>query len=116
VLNYIPARITYLLFVASAYILGLDGKNAQEIGFRDAPKHPSPNGGWAEATMAGAMHVRLGGLNYYQGEPEFREYMGDADRPLTAENILLAVKMMYAASALFVLFETVLLLIWGYVV
>jgi adenosylcobinamide-phosphate synthase len=109
VLNYIPARITFLLFVASAAILKLDWKNAKKIGLRDAPKHPSPNGGYAEATVAGAMHVRLGGYNYYEGKPEFREYMGDPDTPLKADHIKQAICMMYAATILFVVLESVLI-------
>ncbi len=47
VLNYIPARVTYLLFIIVAFILRLDWRNACVIGFRDANKHPSPNGGYA---------------------------------------------------------------------
>lgn len=109
VLNYIPARITFLLFVASAAILKLDWKNAKKIGLRDAPKHPSSNGGYAEATVAGAMHVRLGGYNYYEGKPEFREYMGDPDTPLKADHIKQAIYMMYGATILFVVLESVLI-------
>lgn len=109
VLNYIPARITFLLFVASAAILKLDWKNAKKIGLRDAPKHPSPNGGYAEATVAGAMHVRLGGYNYYEGKPEFREYMGDPDTPLKTDHIKQAIYMMYGATILFVVLESVLI-------
>lgn len=109
VLNYIPARITFLLFVASAAILKLDWKNAKKIGLRDAPKHPSPNGGYAEATVAGAMHVRLGGYNYYEGKPEFREYMGDPDTPLKADHIKQAIYMMYGATILFLVLESVLI-------
>ena len=59
VLNYIPARITAMLFLFSALILGFDYRNAYRIMQRDAAKHPSPNGGYAEATMAGALHIRL---------------------------------------------------------
>lgn len=109
VLNYIPARITFLLFLAAAFILRLDWKNAEKIGLRDAPKHPSPNGGWAEATVAGAMHVRLGGYNYYEGKPEFRQYMGDPDTPLRADHIKTAILMMYVATILFVVVESVII-------
>lgn len=108
-LNYIPARITFLLFVAAAFVLRLDYKNAWRIGLRDAPKHPSPNGGYAEATVAGAMHVRLGGYNYYQGKREFREYMGDMERPLSKSSIKTSIFLMYSATILFVLMETVVL-------
>ncbi len=106
VLNYIPARLTFLLFVVSAWILGYDAKNAWRIGLRDAKKHPSPNGGYAEAPTAGALHVRLGGWNRYEGKPEFREYMGDADRPLAAADITASVKIMYAATIMFLLLMT----------
>lgn len=108
-LNYIPARITFLLFVAAAFVLRLDYKNAWRIGLRDAPKHPSPNGGYAEATVAGAMHVRLGGYNYYQGKREFREYMGDMERPLSKSSIKTSILLMYSATILFVFMETVVL-------
>ncbi len=103
VLNYIPARLTFLFFVAASALLGYDAKNAWRIGLRDAKKHPSPNGGYAEAPTAGALHVRLGGWNFYEGKPEFREYMGDADRPLVAADIAASVKMMYVATILFLL-------------
>ena len=111
VLNYI--RITFVLFVAAAALLKQDWKNAEKIGLRDAPKHPSPNGGYAEATVAGAMHVQLGGYNYYEGKPEFREYMGDPDTPLKAEHIKTSIYMMYAAVILFVLVESaVIFFVW----
>ena len=113
VLNYIPARITFVLFVAAAALLRQDWKNAEKIGLRDAPKHPSPNGGYAEATVAGAMHVQLGGYNYYEGKPEFREYMGDPDTPLKAEHIKTSIYMMYAAVILFVAVESaVIFFVW----
>ncbi len=113
VLNYIPARLTFLLFVAAAMLLQLDWRNAISIGLRDAKKHPSPNGGYAEATVAGAMHVRLGGYNYYEGKPEFREYMGDPDTPLCGEHIYTTLMLMYGATILFIAVETFLIfMLW----
>lgn len=112
VLNYIPARITYILFVIASFLLKLDWKNAKRIGLRDASKHPSPNGGYAEATVAGAMHVRLGGDNYYEGKPEFRAYMGDPDVLLEAKHIKIAIMMMYVSTLIFVMAECLLLLCW----
>lgn len=109
ILNYIPARITFLLFAASAYILRLDWKNAVAITRRDARKHPSPNGGYAEAPMAGALNVRLGGYNYYHGVAEFREYMGDPKVELKAFHIKESIIMMYLATAIFVIFESIVI-------
>ena len=113
VLNYIPARLTFLLFVAASFLMQLDWRNAISIGLRDASKHPSPNGGYAEATVAGAMHVRLGGYNYYEGKPEFREYMGDPDTPLKADHIMTSIMLMYGATVLFIAAESALIfMLW----
>ena len=59
--NYLPARLTYLLLSFAAWITGCNGKAALRIGWRDGCKHPSPNAGWPEAAMAGALGVQLGG-------------------------------------------------------
>ncbi len=101
VANFIPARITAILFIFSALILNLDFKNAFKIMRRDADKHPSPNGGYAEATVAGALNIQLGGINNYFGVPHFRAYMGDPTEVLQAHHILLAIRMMYTATVIF---------------
>lgn len=106
--NFIPARITCMLFVISAFILGKDWKNAWRIAERDARRHPSPNGGWAEAPMAGALGIRLGGMNRYEGKEEFRAYMGDNKKPITRCEIRDSLMMMYAAVIIFVLFEVII--------
>ncbi len=110
VLNYIPARITGLLFVISASFLNLDSQNALKIMKRDAVKHPSPNGGYAEASVAGALHIRLGGENSYFGKKTFRAYMGDPIEKLSPRHIILTVKLMYTATVLFLIFAYVVLL------
>ncbi|WP_027407515.1 adenosylcobinamide-phosphate synthase CbiB [Anaerovibrio sp. RM50] len=103
VLGYIPARITGLLFVVAAFILGYDGKKAWKILRRDASKHPSPNGGWAEATVAGALHIRLGGFNSYFGKVHFREYMGDPEEEIGFEHIMKTIRLMYTDTILFLI-------------
>ena len=99
--NYIPARLTGILFICAAFLLRLDYKNAFAMMKRDAKKHPSPNGGWAEAPVAGALNIRLGGTNYYFGEPHFRAYMGEPNESLEAAHILGAIRLMYTATILF---------------
>ena len=101
VANFIPARLTAILFIAAALILNLDYKNAYEIMLRDADKHPSPNGGYAEATVAGALNIQLGGINSYFGVPHFRAYMGDPIEPLNANHILMTIRLMYTATIIF---------------
>ena len=101
VANFIPARITAILFIAAAFILKLDYKNAFNMMKRDAMKHPSPNGGFAEATVAGALKIQLGGINSYFGVPHFRAYMGDPIESLEPEHILGAIRLMYTATIIF---------------
>ena len=103
VANFVPARLTAILFLGAAALLGLDVRNAFAMMKRDASKHPSPNGGWAEATVAGALNIRLGGMNYYFGQPHFRAYMGDPNEILEAAHILGAIRLMYTATIEFLI-------------
>ena len=109
VANFVPARLTAILFICAALLLNLDYKNALEMMKRDAKKHPSPNGGWAEATVAGALKIRLGGVNYYFGQPHFRAYMGEPIENLEAVHILGAIRMMYTATILFLVVACLIL-------
>ena len=52
----------------------------------------------AEATVAGALGIRLGGHNRYFGKDTFREYMGDADHELEPQYIRKATYLMYSVS------------------
>lgn len=103
ILNYIPARITGILFVISALLLGYNWRNSWNMLMRDASKHPSPNGGWAEASVAGALNIRLGGYNSYFGVLHFREYMGEPIEELESTHIMKCIRMMYTATILFLL-------------
>jgi len=114
VLGLLPARITGVLFVTSAALLGYDAHNAFRIMCRDAAKHPSPNGGYAEATVAGALHIRLGGYNSYFGKKHFRAYMGDALAVTAPHHILRCIRMMYTATVLFLISLYFVFSCWGY--
>ncbi len=101
VLNLIPARLSGLFLVFAAALLGFDYRNAIRIMCRDARKHPSPNSGFSEASVAGALRIRLGGFNTYFGKKTFRAYMGDSLEALSARHITAAIRMMYVATLLF---------------
>lgn len=103
VANWIPARFTGPCMVLASWCLGLSGGNAWRVLLRDARKHPSLNSGFPEAAMAGALRVRIGGTNYYDGEPEQRPYIGDPFRVLEARHIVLANRLMFATVLLFAL-------------
>jgi adenosylcobinamide-phosphate synthase len=98
VANFIPARITAVLLLLVAALSGYNWRMGWQILRRDAPKHPSPNSGYPEATMAGILGIRLGGLNYYGGQQSFRAYMGEKLRPLEVEDIRRAWRLMYGAA------------------
>ena len=100
VVNYIPARITCVLFVIASILCGKDWKHAIRIASRDAHKHPSPNGGYAEAPVAGALHIRLGGQNVYHDKVTFRAYMGDPITPMVGKHIYQTIYLMYTVSIL----------------
>ncbi len=111
VLNYIPARLTMLLILLASYVLHLDVKSAWRIVRRDANKHPSPNGGFAEATVAGALGIRLGGYNFYGGKKEFRAYMGDPIYTISRYHIAKTVRLMYISTFWAVLVVSAILLL-----
>ncbi len=75
--NYVPARITAALIVFSAALIRLEWRRAIAVVFRDAHLQPSPNAGYPEAALAGALGVQLGGLNYYFGRPVEKPFLGD---------------------------------------
>lgn len=112
VANYIPARITGIIFVVSAFILRLNTTNSWKMLRRDASKHPSPNGGWAEASVAGALEIRLGGYNFYFGRETFRAYMGEPLQEMGPQHIMTCIQMMYTATILFLLLAHVVIQLW----
>lgn len=65
--NFIPARLSALFIVAAARILKHDAKSSFRVWQRDARLHSSPNAGQPEAATAGALNIKLGGLNFYDG-------------------------------------------------
>ncbi len=77
-LNLPCARLT----AALAVLLGDDHRAAWVAWRRDAPGHPSPNAGPVEAAFAGALGVRLGGVNVYAGRAEDRHVLGDGRAPV----------------------------------
>jgi adenosylcobinamide-phosphate synthase len=80
-LAWIPARVTAVGAAALAPAVGGCGWRAARTWWRDGARHPSPNAGRCEAAFAGALGVRLGGLNHYGGRVEQRGPLGDGPPP-----------------------------------
>lgn len=83
--NLIPSRLTAMLAVACAPVVGGGSRRTWEVWRRDGHRHPSPNSGQCEAAFAGALDVRLGGENVYFGRTEVRPYLGDGEKPQAAD-------------------------------
>jgi adenosylcobinamide-phosphate synthase len=96
--NYLPARLTWLLLALAAALTGRRGGAALRTGWRDGRKHPSPNAAWGEASMAGALGVRLGGRSTYGGVPSAKPYLGEPLEALTEAKAREAVAVMLLAS------------------
>ena len=75
--NYIPSRISAVLICWSSVLLrAASSRSAFNIWIADGGKHASPNAGQPESAMAGALQVRLGGMNTYGGKRLEAPYFG----------------------------------------
>lgn len=100
VVNYIPSRISAWLLMIAASFPGKEfsGKEAYRIFRRDRYKHASPNSAQTEAACAGALGIQLAGDAYYFGKKVEKPYIGDAMRPVEAEDIRRVNHLMYRAA------------------
>jgi adenosylcobinamide-phosphate synthase len=96
--NWLPARLTAGLVATVAPLVGGSPAAALQAAREDAPAHPSPNAGVVEAAFAGALGIRLGGRNVYEGMVEDRGELGDG-RPAAPTDITRAVRLSALASA-----------------
>ncbi len=77
-MNLLPAR-------AAGGLIALAGGGGWRTMLRDARRHASPNAGWPEAAMAGALGVQLGGEAVYDGVRTARPTFGDGPPPTAAD-------------------------------
>jgi adenosylcobinamide-phosphate synthase len=101
-INLPASRLTALLIVIAAAILpGMDARTAWRAVWRDARKHRSPNAGWPEAAMAGALGIALAGPRSYGGVMGDYAFMGEGGRRVvTAADIRRALRLFWVADAL----------------
>jgi adenosylcobinamide-phosphate synthase len=91
-LNLVPARLSAALAALLAPVVGGRTRAAWAAWRRDASRHPSPNAGPVEAAFAGALGVRLGGVNVYRDRIEDRPALGDG-RPVARADIDRAIRL-----------------------
>jgi adenosylcobinamide-phosphate synthase len=88
------------LVLASVTLSGLSPRGAIMAVWRDAAKHRSPNAGWPEAAMAGALGLRLAGPRAYGGTIVDDHWMGDGRETANAADIRLALRQYRVACAI----------------
>lgn len=92
-MNLLPARLAGVLIC-------LAGGGGWRVMVRDARNHASPNAGWPEAAMAGALGLRLAGPVAYDGVMHDKPWIGDGTPAATAFDIRHALRIYLIASAL----------------
>lgn len=113
VLNWIPARLSVIFLVAAAYLTGKKWKSSWSVALRDGRNHKSPNAGWPEAAVAGALSIQLGGTNTYFGCKVEKPTIGDPLTAIRADHILQSVKLLDIASFAAVLTGSLLMILLG---
>ncbi len=93
ILNYIPSRLTGLVMILGALILGYNWKESFYIMKRDGKKLESPNAGFPMAALAGALGTKLEKINYYA--------IGEGNIEFTKSHIISAIRLMKVSSILF---------------
>ncbi|MFO1039152.1 MAG: adenosylcobinamide-phosphate synthase CbiB [Geminicoccaceae bacterium] len=102
--NLIPARLAALVLLLAAFVSRLDVAGAWRAIWRDAKHHRSPNAGWPEAAMAGALDLRLAGPRSYGGVQVDDGWMGDGSPDADVASIRAGLRLAWVAwGVLFVL-------------
>lgn len=103
-MNLPASRLSASLFVVAAFFVdGASPRNAVRAVLRDARHHRSPNAGWPEAAMAGALGIALAGPRSYGGQIIEAGFMGEGGRTeLTWNDIRRALKLARIADALLI--------------
>ncbi len=99
--NLPASRLAALWLVAAAGTQqkSLSWRRTLTTAMRDARKHQSPNAGWPEAAMAGALGIRLGGPRTYEGETVDGAWLGDGRSDASARDIRTALGLYRRACA-----------------
>ncbi len=100
VANYLPARLGALLISFASFLSGKSASRAMAVVLADAGNQPSPNSGYPEAAFAGALNVKLGGENFYQGRRVVKASIGKSLEPLSLYKLHESLQLMYLTSAL----------------
>jgi adenosylcobinamide-phosphate synthase len=101
VLNVIPARISgFLIAAAAALAPQAQARASIRTMLRDASRHRSPNAGWPEAAIAGALGLALAGPRRYAEGVVDDPWIGEGRARATPVDMLRALLIYVVACAL----------------
>jgi len=96
-INWVPARLAYFVTAIAAVLIKSRPADAWAIGWKHG-MCSKENSSVPEATFAGALGIRLGGCNMYQGRVVQKPFLGMPHRPLGRGVILESIKLMVISS------------------
>ncbi len=104
-LNLLPARL-------GAVLLCLAGGGGWAVLWRDRGRHASPNAGWTEAAMAGALGLRLAGPLSYDGVAVTKDWIGQGRTAADARDVARALRLYRRACALLIAVAPGAVMVW----
>ena len=120
VANYLPARITAFLMIVPKLMTINTHRGSKLFTFHfslftfvreNGRRHASPNSGYPEAALAGILNCRFGGPHTYFGQLFDKPYIGENDRPLTTDDMRIAIRINRTAECLAVLLSLLLMIL-----
>jgi adenosylcobinamide-phosphate synthase len=112
VINLPASRLAALFLVVGALASRNSASGALRALWRDASRHRSPNAGWPEAAMAGAIGLKLAGPRIYGEQVVDDAFMGDGSPDATAAEIRRALRLFRAACLTAWLLLLAIVVIW----
>ena len=109
--NLVPSRLSGVLIALFSPLSGGSLKNAFRILIRDSLKHTSPNSGFPEAAVAGALGIQLGGPTSYFGKLSDKPTIGDPLKALTRKHIVQCCIITGIPIAMIILASTLIFLL-----
>jgi len=101
--NFIPARLSVPVISLAAFFFNGRTRETVMTAILDGKKHHSPNAGYPEAAFAGALGIRLGGPNTYQGRLVEKPYIGERFGDCRVDDIRQACDLMVLSAFIFLI-------------
>ncbi|EFK08307.1 cobalamin biosynthesis protein CobD [delta proteobacterium NaphS2] len=109
-MNFAPARLSFLFLFPAALLTGHKGIQGIKIGWRDRLKHESPNAAHGESFVAGALGIRLGGPTTYGAKTKDKPWLGEGFADARPSDIVKTMWLLSAAAWIAMVFTGFFLL------